>query len=78
MNIKLENVKEFIEKLWKECAEQSTKNHDRIISKSDVGNKKMDVVAQKLDDIEGKSNKAKLVSGSISSISIQSQVPWLK
>ena len=52
MGIKLDTIGESLENFSKKLSEQSNKNHDRIISKSEVTNKKMDSLTQKLDFVE--------------------------
>ena len=51
MSIKLNTLEETLEKFTKKISDVSTKNHDRLISKSDVGYKKMDEIAKQINDI---------------------------
>ena len=48
LSIKLDTIEESLEKFSKKLSEQSSKNHDRILSKSEVTNKKVDSLAQRL------------------------------
>ena len=47
----LDTLQQKIDKSLLKQADQSTKNHDRIISKAEVGHKKMDEVLKKLNSI---------------------------
>ena len=52
LNMKLESLEQSFASFSKLHSDISSKNHDRIISKADVGHKKMDEITEKLQRIE--------------------------
>ena len=52
VDMKLNNLKQHLDTTLQKHADQSSKNHDRIISKAEVGQKKIDSVLKKLNVID--------------------------